>query len=1224
MAEAPEAPKAPIAGRGVRARMGSLAPRGRRGAVVAAGSILGSVLMVALALTIGLVGAGATSQDFPFVVEPFTNSALLVPSDWKLPALPAGVTGTNVACLTASKATTKTATNPIPGCTKTKATASGTGALRLTKAVTTEDGGVAFTTAVPSGDGLDINFDTFQYGGTGADGIMFFLAGANPANPKPPATLGPPGGHLGYSGSTAGPAGTGLADGYLGIGFDVFGNFENKTFDGSGCALPSWATGKDPEQVTVRGPGTGKKGYCLLSSTEASGGMKGTLTGGKTGTLAGSEVPAEIAINPTSAQLTTPSGIKVPARSYVVSFTPLKAAKQTITGTLPSDSYLLANDPSWVTSSTGIPKQFAFGFAGSTGASTDIHELRDVSVGPMSTNPPRFGLSLSDSADGVLVKTRTVTYTATPSLSSTGGSVGNDPTLTVTFPAGITPTTASGTDWSCKVKTQVATCTWTGPLPIKSTSAFPSVKVKATIKSTATTGSKTVTSSLSVVGAEEASATDVGTVEAAKTKAVLGLTLTDSANGSLVQGSSVTYTATGSVSNAGAAVTVAPKFTDTFPTGLTPSTAVGTTWNCKITGQKITCTWTGGKITPGRTLPAISIKVNVGVFATGALDDTGVLTTSSATPASVKAKDTATIVSIPVYKLTLASSPVGTFTSAGTVIYTAGASLTATGGSETDAPTITDNFPADFTTITKTAADTKWTCVQSGTKGTGFTEACKWTGGNLAAGATLQTLVFKAKLKTLTAGTAVDTTASISSNDAATVSTSNYAAIGKTPAPNLGVSASAPPVASVGTTYTLTLHASVLATGGKATHNPVLTATLPTGEKYSSTPVGTHLTCSLSTGTRKLSCTYKTAPIAKGTSLPVILAQVHATAAGNYTTQVKITDTTDKASPASTSASTDVTTAPVLALGLSGTPAQAEVGTSYTLTVSPSISGTATHHPKLVVTLQAGQKFAAKPTPTGWTCALSNGTRTLTCTATVTSGLSAVVVKVDNLATATPGLRVTTATLSDTGDAATTVTKTAKVTVTGVPTLGLAVSPAVTHASAGTTYTLTLAPSVTGTAYHDPTLTVTLPAGEKFTGAPTLATWTCTVSATGLTLTCTSKRLSSLEAVKATVKITAGTTGTHQATATLSDATDAAVPVTKPAKATVTPDPVLTVTSTGTPAHASVGTTYTLVLHGALTTAGPAYHDPAVTATLPAGEVFTGPPRRPAGHAAHPRQGAPC
>ena len=367
-----------------------------------------------------------------FLNEPFTGSQVQIPSNWVLPALPSGVTGTNAACLTASATTTQT---PIPGCQSPAIDTSPNGALRLTSATTNLDGGASYAGTVPSSQGLDIRFSTYQYSGNGADGILFYLAGSDPTQPAPPTTLGPPGGHLGYSGGSAAPTGNGLANGYLGIGFDVFGNYTNSTFNGSGCTNPSWigSSVKVPGQVTVRGPGSGTVGYCPLASSQAGGGLKGALGGGTSGTRSGSLVPVEIAINPTAASISTSGIANVPPLSFVVAVSPLGGPTQYITGSLPNASSF--EPAGWLEPSTGIPYQLAMGFAASTGGSTDIHEVRNIDVQPLFANPPQITMQLTDNSSGWLVQGTPATYTASGSLTTAGGSLNQPASLVATLPA---------------------------------------------------------------------------------------------------------------------------------------------------------------------------------------------------------------------------------------------------------------------------------------------------------------------------------------------------------------------------------------------------------------------------------------------------------------------------------------------------------------------------------------------------------------------------------------------------------------------------------------------------------------------------------------------------------------------------------------------------------------------------------------------------------------------
>jgi hypothetical protein len=364
------------------------------------------------------------------VPESFSGSQIDVPSQW---ALPAGQSGTNAACLTASSAT---AQSPIPGCQDPPIDSAPNGTLRLTPATIFSDGGASYAGTVPSAQGLDIHFTSHQWGGRGADGILFYMAGSDPTHPVPPATLGPPGGHLVYAGGNQAPGGQGLAHGYIGIGLDAYGNFSNNQFDGAGCTDPLWMGNgvRIADQVTVRGPGSGLSGYCALGSTVAQGGLTGSLRGGSTAPRDASLVPVEIAVNPTAAVTSTPHIPSIPAYSYVVAISPLGGPTQYVSGGLPNAS---AVEPAaWLDSTTGIPFQLAMGFAASTGRWHDDHEIRNVTVEPLVANPAQISVQLTDDAGGSHVLGTPVTYTAAGSLSSSAtptpsGSSNNSPARSV-------------------------------------------------------------------------------------------------------------------------------------------------------------------------------------------------------------------------------------------------------------------------------------------------------------------------------------------------------------------------------------------------------------------------------------------------------------------------------------------------------------------------------------------------------------------------------------------------------------------------------------------------------------------------------------------------------------------------------------------------------------------------------------------------------------------------
>ena len=447
--------------------------------------------------------ASAYAAVTPLVSQAFTSAT--VPNEWYLPPAAAG---SNDTCLTAGSSTGQL---PIPGCNLSPVDAGGSGVLRLTPNTASKVGSTFYQTSLPTSAGLDIKFDTYQYWAastSGADGIGFALTAVDPANPAPPTITGPTGGDLGYSMTGSTP---GIPYGYLGYGADAWGNFANSTFGGSGCALPSGlVAGKAyPENLTVRGPGNGTSGYCILGTTASSYGLgNGGGSGGTVSNLNGqfldqyashtrpTPVAAEIAMNPTNAAASTASGISIPANSYLIQVTPYTSATtggtgtpQQLTGLLPttSNNTVLAGYPSgWVNPATGVPYQVSFGWVASTGGSNEIHEVANLVATTLSGQLPVLALGMTDNENGKFLAGNHADLTLSPAVSSAGGPEIDPLTVSDTFPAGITPGTATSSSlWTCATSGQKVTCTYAPSSPIAAGTSLPTIDVPVSIASNA-------------------------------------------------------------------------------------------------------------------------------------------------------------------------------------------------------------------------------------------------------------------------------------------------------------------------------------------------------------------------------------------------------------------------------------------------------------------------------------------------------------------------------------------------------------------------------------------------------------------------------------------------------------------------------------------------------------------------------------------------------------------
>jgi Putative Ig domain/IPT/TIG domain len=470
-------------------------------------------------------------------------------------SLPAAQSGTNAACLTAAGNATA---NPLASCT-TATDPQGSGTLRLTPDTGGKVGALFASGTVPTSEGLDITFNSYQYGTatpSGADGLGFVLAAVNPANPAIPSVAGPSGGSLGYSAQASNSL-SGLTDGYVAVGFDEHGNFSNPTYEGSGCTNPPNINGTMPGQVVVRGPGNGTVGYCALKSSAATA-TSPSLTL-RAATRAASKVPVEVVFNPTASSVTTPSGLVVPAGDYDVTFTPVGGTATSEVGPLPTVPAGLYPS-SWV-GANGIPKQLAFGWVASTGASVDYHEIDSAVVTTL--NPaPVLAVSQTSYAAAALSAGSPVSYTVA---ASSSGAAENFPvTVTETLPSGVVPVGASGAGWVCGAPSgQQISCT-------DSTSPFTSgtITVNGVVTSSSVTPALIQSSTSAVASSGDANPATSSSAPAGTVPAAPNVTGISPTNGPAGGGNDVTVSGTNLSGATAVEIGTATEFAAGTPTTL--------------------------------------------------------------------------------------------------------------------------------------------------------------------------------------------------------------------------------------------------------------------------------------------------------------------------------------------------------------------------------------------------------------------------------------------------------------------------------------------------------------------------------------------------------------------------------------------------------------------------------------------------------------------------------
>ncbi len=282
------------------------------------------------------------------------------------------------------------------------------GRLRLTQAVGNQATSTTYQRLFPAANNLvTISFNHYAYGGNGADGMAVVLSDAT-VTPQPGAFGGP----LGYGFKPGIP---GFAGGWLGIGFDEFGNYS-----GEGGATN---VGQRRQAVAIRGSGSGTSGYNYL---------RGTCNNGTTNTNINCLSPA-VDGNGTANhkyQLTIDS--RVTGQSMV------KIQRDTGSGYVTLiDSFNAQSQGG----QTQVPSDFLLSLTGSTGGATNVHELDNVQICALRSNPVGVQIDhfqLDHSGQALTCNPETVTVKACANAACT--TLITDP---VTVTLSLTPTSAS-------------------------------------------------------------------------------------------------------------------------------------------------------------------------------------------------------------------------------------------------------------------------------------------------------------------------------------------------------------------------------------------------------------------------------------------------------------------------------------------------------------------------------------------------------------------------------------------------------------------------------------------------------------------------------------------------------------------------------------------------------------------------------------------------------------
>ncbi|SDK53151.1 lectin-like domain-containing protein [Streptomyces indicus] len=620
---------------------------------------LAAPLSLATAVALGLSLAAPFSASAEEIAsEKFTGTTVDESKWYGGPYDPKDPTG--YACLTAATGEQ----GPLKACGKAVGDKPGEGVLRLTTNERAQNGYVISRKPVGSRSGIKFSADFSIYKGglrnQLADGMaLMLLDGSAPM----PTKSGINGWGLGYAK---------IEGGYLGIGLDVWGNFTSGGFGASGGLKE-----RTPNSITVRGASSINNPLVATYQSNRK--------------LAPPEAQNRDQARRTAIiELSHEGVLKVSIDFH--DGAPLREVIE------PVDLDEIKGQPK-------VPDTFRIGIAASTGDYSSIHEIANVKL---ETLAPK--LSTSVTPKGPVNGGAPAEFEMTTHNDKLAGPTTGEVTTTQTFPEGVKPVAASGDGWKCTIAGQTVTCKrpGSGADALKPGDSYPPVLVKTQVAADAK-GDKEVTSQATTPGSAPSKPdTSTFTVTPAKDPA---LVVTTKPVGDVTGGGPAVYEIDVANKPDAGATNGEVKVVRTFPKGITPVTAVGEGWTCKIDGQTVTCTRPGtgtDVLNPGESYPPISIGTQVDDGAKGPLEGTTEATTGG--KGSGPVKDTTDVKPAPVKdpNLSVVTKPKGDVVAGKPAQFTVDVSNAADAGPTTGTTVVSRTFPEGVTPVK--AAGEGWNC----------------------------------------------------------------------------------------------------------------------------------------------------------------------------------------------------------------------------------------------------------------------------------------------------------------------------------------------------------------------------------------------------------------------------------------------------------------------------------------------------------------------------------
>ena len=736
---------------------------------------------------------------------------------------------------------------------------------------------------------------------------------------------------------------------------------------------------------------------------------------------------------------------------------------------------------------------------GAAGTSSTIATLSQV-TGIQSSALCSPDLTLSKSHVGNFTRGSIASFTIPVSNVSLLGATSGVVTVNDTLPLGLTPTSASGTGWTCSVSGQTVSCTRSDSLAVSS--SYPSITVNATVSQAAPA---TVTNTAVVGGGNEANLLNDIATDTANVGSSADMSVTDvGVPNPVAAGANITYTQV--VTNNGPSAADNATVVASIPANTTLVSIVAPAgWSCLNTAVGAT----GNVVCTNANMPAstagtftVVVKVTAGT-ANGTVI-TGTVSVGSSTIDPIASNNKAQVTTLvgatgPNLSVTNVAAPIPVL-AGNTITYTQ--VVTNTGTTAITGGTFTEtDVPAANLTFVSVTPPAGWTCA-------GF-PVSPCTNPSVGAGvAGTFTVIYRVNVGTAS-GTVITDTATVNATNQSYGSNSAVATdivAGAAQADLVLTTAGSPSTVLAGNdiTYTQT----VTNSGPVAATNANFTEATPLNTTFQSVVAPAGWTCTApavgSTGT--VNCTDPSLAVGATANI-VVVVNVAASVVAPTITATSTLNATNSVNTSTTTVVTNVKASCDLTVTNSGSPSPVTAGSNitYTQTVfnhGPSNCSTAT----LTEATPANTTFVSVAVVTTgggtWTCPNS---APVSCTnPSVPPGSTATITAIYNVAAGTTAGTI----ITDT-DTATTTTNdtnlldnsaTVNIAVASGTQADLSVtnsgSPNPVTAGNNITYTQSVTNNGPATA-NAPVFTETLPANTSLVSLTGPAGWTCA----GLTCT---------------------------------------------------------------------------------------------------------------------------